>query len=211
LRRPLSVHGAQAGKVEMLYEVVGPATLALSRRSPGQDLDVLGPLGRGFDYRAGRAASPVLVAGGMGVAPLVFLAQKMKEEKLRGSRGKITVLLGAGSAKQVLCEKEFKKLGCAVKIATDDGSRGFHGRVTELLNSLFPTMNCQLSTIYSCGPGPMLDQIIRISREKHVPAQVSLETHMACGIGACLGCVVNTRSGYKRVCKDGPVFNAEEF
>ncbi len=108
-------------------------------------------------------------------------------------------------------EKLFKKIGCDVKIATDDGSAGFPGRVTELLEKSLSTMNYRLSTIYACGPKPMLKEITRISRQKRIPAQLSLESHLACGIGACLGCVVNTKDGYKRVCKEGPVFDADEL
>jgi dihydroorotate dehydrogenase electron transfer subunit len=122
------------------------------------------------------------------------------------------VLIGAKNKNQILCEKEFKKLGYDVKIATDDGSRGFKGKVTELLEKiLLSAVSCQLSAVYACGPRPMLKEISRIANIYKIPAQISLEEHMACGIGACLGCVVNTKEGFKRVCKDGPIFNAKEI
>jgi dihydroorotate dehydrogenase electron transfer subunit len=120
-------------------------------------------------------------------------------------------LLGAKTKKQILCEKEFKRLGCDVKISTDDGSRGCRGKVTDLLKKFLGAKSYELRvTIYACGPRPMLKEIAAISKRYNIPSQISLEEHMACGIGACLGCVVNTTAGYKRVCRDGPVFDAEE-
>ena len=212
LRRPLSVHGADAKQLELLYEVVGPATQQFSVMKPGQSLDLIGPLGNGFDLRAiaaksGRgAARPVLVAGGMGVAPLVFLAKYLRETKP-------LVLIGARTASQVLCEKEFKRLGLRATIATDDASRGLGGYVTDLLEDRLRAQEFKSSgvVIYACGPQPMLSALARRCLKTGIPCQVSLEAHMACGIGACLGCVVLTKTGYKRVCKDGPVFRADEL
>jgi dihydroorotate dehydrogenase electron transfer subunit len=205
LRRPFSIHRVKRNNIEILYEVVGKATQILSQKKTGGSLDVVGPLGNGFNLKPKtRNLTPILVAGGMGVAPLVFLAEKL-------AKAKILILLGARTKKQILCEKEFQKYGGDVKIATDDGSCGFRGKVTELLQKTLSTVNCQLSTIYACGPRPMLKEISRISEKCNIPAQISLEEHMACGIGACLGCAVNTKQGYKRVCKEGPVFNAEEI
>jgi len=207
LRRPFSIHRVDGSKIEVLYGVVGKATEILSKRKAGGHIDVIGPLGNGFDCRAphtGHRRRPILVAGGMGVAPLVFLAKNFK--KVKG-----LVLIGAKTKKQILCEKEFQRLGFDVKIATDDGSLGFRGRVTDLLKNLLWTMDHRLWTIYACGPRPMLKEISRLSNKYNIPAQISLEEHMACGIGACLGCVVNTKRGFKRVCKEGPVFWAEEI
>ena len=249
LRRPLGIHQTRGKKFELLYEVIGEGTKILAQRKAGEYLDIIGPLGSGFGLgTAQKKPHPILVAGGMGVAPLLFLAKKMgKAESL--------VLIGAKNKKQVLCEKEFKALGCEVKIATDDGSAGFKGKVTGLLIKLLSTacpelvegrsrgVNCELSTIYACGPRPMLVEISKISREYNIPAQVSLEAHMACGIGACLGCAVKVKDNaplpkgtsakmiaecatccggwqsapllgdfsYKRVCKDGPVFDAAKI
>jgi len=257
LRRPFSIHrvscqlsavSCQQGiidkkpnAIEILYEVVGRATEILARRKSGEYLDVIGPLGQGFDYRTayGVPRTALLVAGGMGVAPLFFLADKLCERNTQYARrppsprlrrtvrrsfnegGRNTlVLIGARTKNQILCEKEFQELGCEVKIATDDGSRGFKGKATDLLEKQLSAVSCQLSAIYACGPRPMLKAVAAVSAKYHIPAQISLEEHMACGIGACLGCVVKTRDEgrgtrdefrYKRVCKEGPVFNADEI
>jgi dihydroorotate dehydrogenase electron transfer subunit len=212
LRRPLSIHRVDKEKIEMLYERVGRGTEILSQRKAGEFLDVIGPLGNGFTLPPkSRESEAILVAGGMGVAPLVFLTQRLAVGKRKSAGAKIQVFIGARTKEQILCEKEFKKLGCDVKIATDDGSAGFFGRVTGLFERAFSTRDCQRAIVYACGPKPMLREFVRICRKKLVPAQVSLEEHMACGIGACLGCAVNTMEGYKRVCKEGPVFEAEKL
>jgi dihydroorotate dehydrogenase electron transfer subunit len=213
LRRPFSIHRVEGSSIEVLYEVVGKGTEILSRKKSGDYLNVIGPLGNGFDYGAWGMGhgSWVLVVGGIGVAPLFFLAERLMRHTTHHTRRKTTVLIGAKTEKQILCEKEFKKLGCDVKIATDDGSRGFKGYVSDLLKKILSTMDYQLSTIYACGPKPMLKEISRISKDYKIPAQVSLEEHLACGIGVCLGCAVNTIAGYKPVCKDGPVFDANEI
>ena len=138
----------------------------------------------------------------MGIAPLVFLAEKLKS--------KAEVFIGGKTKKQILCEEELKKLGCDVKIATDDGSLGFKGLVTNLLKKRLREKNKPLM-IFSCGPKAMLREIANISKKYKIPAQISLEEHMACGIGACFGCSVETRFGYKRVCKEGPVFDARDI
>ncbi len=230
LRRPFSIHRVSGSNIEILYEVLGCGTKILSQRRGGEYLDIIGPLGNGFDLRQARSEKreAILVAGGIGVAPLIFLAEKLAEIKnlrhktwrirqdfwRKKSKIKIIVLIGAKTKKQILCEQEFKKLGCEVKIATDDGSRGFKGKVTDLLNDFLQAnrqTGKQANYIYACGPRPMLKEIANISQKYNIPAQISLEEHMACGIGACLGCVVNTKNGYQRVCKEGPVFAADEI
>jgi len=213
LRRPLSIHAVSGQKLEILYEALGPATKLLSAMRPSEEVDIIGPLGNGFEYQAKdvRMRRPILVCGGMGVAPINFLAQELASRKPQTADQSPFVLIGARSAKQILCEKEFKQKGCAVEIATDDGSRGFKGRVTELLDNLLSAIDHRASVIYACGPRPMLKEVSRISAKHKIPAQISLEEHMSCGIGACLGCAVNTTEGLKRVCKEGPVFRAEEI
>jgi dihydroorotate dehydrogenase electron transfer subunit len=215
LRRPFSIHQVSGKNLELLYEVRGQGTRILSRKKSGEYLDIIGPLGNGFDYRSGGykvRRTPVLVAGGIGVAPLLFLAEKLtKVTKSQSHKVTSIVLIGAKTKGQILCEKEFQKLGCDVKIATDNGSRGFKGKVTDLFRCLLSTMNHEPLTIYACGPRPMLEEISIISKKYNIPAQISLEEHMACGIGACLGCVVKAKQGYQRVCKEGPVFNADEI
>jgi len=207
LRRPISIHGVKGSKVKVIYEVVGEGTRILSGRKPGDFLDVIGPLGNGFGYTVKRpgASRDILVAGGLGVAPLVFLAEKMKMNKN-------LVLIGARNKGQILCRSEFKDLGFKVFVATDDGSAGFNGKVTELLKEILSDASGERpGNIYACGPQPMLKAVAGISGEEGIPCQLSLERHMACGFGACLGCAVSTKSGYKRVCKEGPVFAAGEL
>ncbi|MFA5144870.1 MAG: dihydroorotate dehydrogenase electron transfer subunit [Candidatus Omnitrophota bacterium] len=216
LRRPLSIHSVRGRNIEVLYEVVGKGTKVLSEKGPGEVLDVIGPLGNGFTFNSwahGLAGSrTILIGGGMGVAPLVFLADKIAGLRARGTKFKAQVLIGAKTKGNIICEKEFKDLGCSVKSATDDGSYGFKGRITDLLKNILRSASYDLPiTIYACGPRLMLKEISAISRKYGIPAQISLEEHMACGIGACLGCVVNTKQGLRRVCKDGPVFNADEI
>lgn len=213
LRRPISVHAVKGDKVKLFYEVVGEGTKVLSQRKPGELLDVIGPLGNGFDLGPKHKAesTTILAAGGMGVAPLIFLAEKLRQGRRQKAKGKTIVLIGAKTKAKILCSQEFKKLGCVVKLATDDGSLGSQGKVTDLLKQLLPAINYRLSTIYSCGPRAMLKAVSEIARKNKIRAQLSLEEHMACGIGACLGCVVATKTGYQRVCKDGPVFSSEEL
>ena len=214
LRRPFSIHRVSGKNIEILYEVIGQGTEILAQKKSGEYLDVIGPLGNGFTFRIPNTEqlTSILVAGGMGVAPLIFLAEKLAEIKNQKSKVKTLVLIGAKTKSKIICEKEFKELGCQVKIATDDGSRGFKGRVTELLRNILPSaISHQPSAIYACGPKPMLRAIAFVAKEHNIPAQISLEEHMACGIGACLGCAVNTELGFKRACKEGPVFNADEI
>ncbi len=206
LRRPFGVHRREP--TEILYEVVGKGTEILSKRKPGEIVDVLGPLGNGFTLPR-KHSTAILVAGGIGVAPLVFLAEELARKKIR-----TVVLIGARTKKSILCDKDFKDTGTEVNIATDDGSRGYKGFVSDLLQKVLRTTNHEpRTTIYACGPQPMLKCIAGICREKKLEGQVSLEERMACGFGACLGCAVKVKgqTGYKLACKDGPVFNAAEI
>jgi len=204
LRRPFSVHDAGEGKFTVMYQVVGEGTALFSRQKPGKELDIIGPLGNGFSLSfLSQGSYTILVAGGMGVAPLLFLAKRIATKPL--------VLIGAKTKTQILCEKDFIDAGCSVKIATDDGSRGFKGYVSGLLEKELSAIARRAPVIYACGPRPMLKEVSGVANRQMIPAQLSLEEHMACGIGACLGCVVSTRSGFKRVCKEGPVFAADEL
>lgn len=216
LRRPLSIHNIKGRSIELFYEVVGEGTRVLSERRPGERLDIIGPLGNGFSISP--CACPVLIAGGMGTAPIVFLAKRLTRVKNQKSKIKTLVLIGGRTKEDILCEGEFRRLGCEIKIATDDGSRGFKGKVTELFNSLLSTAedgrqrtDGGMKSVYACGPAPMLKAVAHTCAGYNIPSQLSLEEHMACGIGACLGCAVKTRDGLKRVCKDGPVFTGEEI
>lgn len=217
LRRPLGVHRILKGGIEILYEVVGKGTELLSQKKQGDMLDVIGPLGNGFSVSRSTARGPqptLLIAGGVGIAPLVALA-----ESIVGSRGfgvgskktRIYVLIGAKNKNHILCEEIFEKIGAKVTISTEDGSLGETGLITESLIRLLQAPDSQLSTIYACGPGPMLKVVARIAEDNGIPCQVSMEERMACGVGVCLGCPVKIKSGgYKMVCKDGPIFNAKD-
>ncbi|MEW6619487.1 MAG: dihydroorotate dehydrogenase electron transfer subunit [bacterium] len=200
LRRPFSIHAVMDEKtVEILYRVVGKGTALLSEKKTGQELDVLGPLGNGFKINKSEVKNSVMVGGGAGIAPLFFLTQRLI------NYSNITVLIGAKTKKGILCEQEFKDLGVAVQIATEDGSYGYKGLITDLLNSLPP------ATIFACGPSAMFPAITNFAIKNNLPTQLSLESTMACGVGACLGCVIKGKDGYKKVCKDGPVFSALEI
>lgn len=211
LRRPFGVHAAENSDLAILYEVTGAGTEALSGKKAGEEIGIIGPLGRGFKVAFSRESRVVLIAGGMGVAPLHYLAQTLVLSA-RKNRPPL-VLLGAQNKAGVLCEREFKKLGCEVMIATDDGSRGFRGYVTQLLGNIFSKsqeLKAQ-SHMCACGPAPMLKEISRLSVLFGVPAEISLEEHMACGFGACMGCAIMTTEGPRRVCREGPVFDASSI
>lgn len=213
LRRPFSIHRVSSPVIEILYEVVGRGTKILSKKEPGEYLDILGPLGNGFSLTPNTYdLKPILVAGGIGVAPLIFLAEKLVERKPQTISHKLLVLIGANTKDKILCEKEFKDLGCQVRISTDDGSKGFKGKVSDLLKRYLTPDTYNLRPIlYACGPRPMLKEIAKITQHYKIPGQISLEENMGCGLGACLGCTVKTKDGYKRVCKDGPIFNTDEI
>jgi len=207
-RRPFSIHKVEGKCIEILYEVIGKGTELLSKKKKGDFLNVLGPLGSGFKTLSGSA---ILIAGGMGVAPLVFLAERLKKSK-------IVVLIGAKTKNDILCEKDFKKVTSEVHIATDDGTKGHKGLVSELFEKILrTTLNSKRTMVYTCGPYLMLKCIAGICKKRKIECEVSVEEKMACGIGACLGCAVKVKGSnkntfiYKLACKDGPVFNAQEI
>jgi dihydroorotate dehydrogenase electron transfer subunit len=205
LRRPLSVHSVVGNNVFILFKVRGRGTSILSKYKKGETLDVIGPLGKGFKIPTKKKALHVLVAGGIGVAPLLFLAKKLKGERI--------VLLGANDKKDLLCEGAFKKLRCKVLVATDNGSKGQKGTVISILpkviNNKIKDKNIY---IYACGPEPMFHEINKlVKRKKDIKCQVSFEQFMGCGLGICCGCTINTKDGYKKVCKDGPVFDINDI
>lgn len=221
LRRPFSVHAVypDEGIFSLMYVMVGRGTQLLSHIPQGEKISVVGPLGRSFDLGDDPDAQHIVVAGGCGAAPLHFLCDALCD---KWGCEKITVLSGARSKDAVLCEAEFKSHGCGVDISTDDGSYGYHGYVTELLKQRLESMGDTSSArVYSCGPHAMLKIVAAISREAGAAkCQVSLENYMACGIGVCMGCVQKIKGAvtgddsgrdwhHERVCKDGPVFDAE--
>ncbi|MCJ7646602.1 dihydroorotate dehydrogenase electron transfer subunit [bacterium] len=214
LRRPFSVHRVQGQKIELLYKVMGKGTEILSKKKRGEYLDILGPLGKGYRLPSAtlKGSDIILVAGGTGVASLKFLAEWISVTNPELS---ILVLIGAKNKEQLLCERDFRRLGCRVKVATENGTRGYKGLASGLLEKCLPLSGDSPNPlVFACGPTEMIRRIGEISRRHRLPCQVSLEEHLACGIGACFGCVVKAKSStytYKRVCKDGPVFDAGEL
>ena len=211
LRRPFSLcdvsfSPASDGPevISILYRVSGPATLRMTTLAKGDKVSMIGPLGNGFKIRKNSKSLKMLVGGGMGVAPLLGLA----EELCRGTKKKFVVILGAKTQNHILCDKEFKKLGAEVYIATEDGSRGKKALATELTRDIAKSKNYKRQDIcvYAAGPMAMVKALCALTEGCSLESQVSLEERMACGLGACLGCAIDTQSGYKRVCKDGPVF-----
>ncbi|MSS84428.1 dihydroorotate dehydrogenase electron transfer subunit [Actinomycetaceae bacterium WB03_NA08] len=194
LRRPLSVADWSAGELQLIYKVLGQGTAAMTRMSPGDQTRIISGLGNGFEIT--EAEAPLIVGGGVGVAPLFALARELL------SRGQSPqVVLGFNSADEVFSAESIRELGASVAIATVDGSEGTAGFVTDALPSRF-------DYFYACGPTPMLKALASATEQ---PGQFSLEERMACGFGACMGCVTNTVDGNQRVCKEGPVFSREEL
>lgn len=194
--------------LEILYKVVGKGTAMLSSLHHGDHLEILGPLGTGFD-QGNPAEEKILVGGGVGLAPLYYLAKELV------ATSRVRLFAGGRSKEDVLCITEFERLGIETYVATDDGTLGAQGFVTEVLERhLNEVAN---KTIFACGPMPMLKAVAEIARRRGVPCQVSLEAYMACGMGACLGCVVPGKDheeftpDYRCVCKDGPVFDYAEL
>ena len=208
LRRPLSIFKRDPlqGTVEFLYQVVGKGTAILAECQKGISLDIIGPLGQGF-FWGPRARDLLLVGGCIGVAPLLFSATAAA---CQGK--KVTTLIGAQKKEQLLAVEEFEKISRQVLLATDDGSLGYKGQVTQLLSDYLEDNRPDL--IMACGPTPMLREVAREADACNIDCQVSLEESMGCGLGACRGCVRKTRqdgkSAYRTVCKDGPVFDARE-
>lgn len=208
LRRPLSIHdvNTQTDCISLLYKVVGRGTEMISAIGLNQKLDVMGPLGKGFTL-APAGASCLLAGGGMGMAPLCFLARRLKEKGCQ-----VVVLYGAETLEQAVALKFFRDQGIECRLATFDGSGGRKGFVTVLLEAMEPAP--AYDQLYCCGPPGMMVNIAEWARFHKVSAEFSMEEHMACGVGACLGCACKLKpgdEGYAKVCKDGPVFNLEDL
>ncbi len=201
LRRPFSIHAATGSEWRILYRVVGKGTRWLADRRPGDPLRVLGPLGTGFPLQVDGA--PLLIGGGIGAAPLPLLAEKLLEASGEPPR----VVIGFRTAAEIVCAEDFRRLGCPLTVVTEDGSSGEQGLVTDWLPD-DPTVR---PFLYVCGPMPMMRAVARIAADRRWPGVVSLETMMACGISACLGCAVPAATGasYLHACKDGPVLPME--
>lgn len=209
LRRPFSICGydPEAETLTVVYKVVGSGTAELAEMLPGKSCNVMGPLGKGYPMPGGDE-TPVLVAGGYGSAAILPLAKR--------SVNKGMLLLGARSAADIILSEEYEAAGYDVRLATQDGSLGHKGLVTELLDKAL-TDAPKTPVLYACGPTPMLMALGRLAVAKNVKCYLSLDQHMCCGIGACFACVVKMKDPsspdgwrYSRTCKEGPVYTAEE-
>ena len=196
LRRPISVCDLDGDKLTIVYKAVGKGTEQMSRMQPGEKLDVLTGLGNGYDLTLS-GDKPVLLGGGVGVPPMYLLAKELLKQGK-----KVSVILGFNTKSEIFYEQEFKKLGCNVVVTTVDGSYGTKGFVTTALE------NMEYTHFYTCGPEPMLKAVYKASATS---GQMSFEKRMGCGFGACMGCSCKTLTGYKRICKEGPVMKKEEI
>ena len=212
LRRPISIADVdeKTGKMKIIYRVVGEGTHLLCQKTPGNRVDIIGPLGKGFPL-PDRGKTSIIIGGGIGVAPLLYLAKKIAEEQK--SDNSPIAMLGFATKQEAFGIEFLKSLGIKVIIATDDGTLGHKGFPTELLEEYFKQHQDKPGRVfYACGPKLMLSGIKAIAARENIRAYFSLEERMACGVGACIGCSVkSSREGYKKVCKDGPVFEAGEI
>ncbi|MDY7030638.1 MAG: dihydroorotate dehydrogenase electron transfer subunit [Thermodesulfobacteriota bacterium] len=242
LRRPFSIHMIhnsnaphdevdRNSRIDILYKVVGKGTEILSTAKEGGEIDIVGPMGNGFQIHEDMTTA-IFIAGGVGVAPLLGLAEEiLLKKKMTRS---LVLFLGGKTRTDILCVKDFERLGAQIHISTEDGSLGRQGIVTDQFVDYLESQDNapgSFSHCFACGPEAMLKEVAKITQKKEMPCQVSLETMMACGLGACLGCVVRSKSQtgskepgndiishkdesmihHKKVCKDGPVFNSTEI
>ncbi len=203
LRRPFSIYQVSGDTLSILYKTVGHGTEVLSQMRAGEDLNMIGPLGRGFTVPRPGGEIPFLVAGGYGMAALYLLAERSPQKGL--------VFVGGRSRVDILCESEFRALGWEVRVTTEDGSHGERGLVTQPLEVELKRA-AGGRKLFACGPTPMLKAVAGIASQFAVPAELSLDERMCCGMGVCLTCVVpiKTEAGweYQRSCTEGPVFDS---
>jgi dihydroorotate dehydrogenase electron transfer subunit len=209
LPRPFSIHNFDNDNdgswLDFLFKIVGKGTALFAHLTVGSPIMILAPLGKGFpDPPSGH--KPLIIAGGMGIAPLLPLVSRLK-----ASPSPVAVFYGAKSLKDLVCLPELLDMdNITIKITTEDGTRGEKGLVTQLLRQEETNSKAKI-IIYACGPEPMLKAVTDFASERKVPCWVSIERRMACGVGACLSCVVTTTDGYRRVCSDGPTFDAKDI
>jgi dihydroorotate dehydrogenase electron transfer subunit len=206
LRRPFSIFQVSGDTLSILYKTIGRGTEVLSRMRPGEELSMIGPLGHGFTVPPPAGETPLLVAGGYGMAALYLLAQRSPQRGI--------VFVGGRRRVDILCEEEFSALGWEVRVTTEDGSHGEKGLVTQaLLTEL--ERRAPGRKLFACGPTPMLKAVGRLAGEFNLPAELSLDEHMGCGIGVCLTCVMPVKAGdgweYQRTCTEGPVFDSRQI
>lgn len=211
LRRPFSICDADpvSGTLTIVFKIVGAGTEALARMRPGETCDLLGPLGHGYTMPGDPGVIPILVAGGCGSASTFFLAKQLAKKGI--------LIAGARTRDELLLIKDYRSIGFQVMLATDDGSLGHRGLVTNLLPCALESAGPR-AKIYGCGPEPMLYALGKLAITLGAECELSLEQHMCCGVGACYACVVKIKDKsdpahwvYSRSCKEGPVYNAEEL
>ena len=210
LRRPFTIYTVDGHEIAMLYQIIGKGTQQLSEMSKGTSLHVLGPLGNTFDIE-NTSKPAILVGGGAGIASLMLLAVVLRVQGIE-----TTALVGAQHRGRLLSVNDLEAIGVTVHIATDDGSVGHHGFVTDILVNMLSKNDLHRPTIYACGPHGMLAAVAKITTDFKVPTQVAMENRMGCAMGVCLGCVCPVRIDanrieYQRVCTEGPVFNADDI
>lgn len=210
LRRPFSICDTDNnGAVKILYRIVGKGTGILSKKKSGECISILGPLGSTFEF-PGSHQNVILVAGGIGVAPIFFLGQNIKPVNFE-------FLIGFRTSPEIIKFEDISGVqDFEISISTDDGSFGYGGRVTDLLEETLKRQQSRPDSIYACGPLPMLKETVLTAQQYNIPCQISIEAFMACGLGACQGCAVKvieseSSSGYERVCKEGPVFDGNKI
>lgn len=201
LRRAFSIHDYLNGEIQVLYKVVGSGTEWMSSRSQGDSVSLVGPLGKGFEIPE-TIKEAWIVAGGIGFAPFQFFLKKLRQQHVT-----TRLFYGARTSHELVGADEHKR-DLDLILATDDGSRGERGRIVDIFEQKIKNLGPKPSgQVFACGPHPMLAQLAECCRRLKIPCQVSLETQMACGLGTCMGCVIQTPQGYQRVCREGPVFS----
>lgn len=205
LRRPFSIFQVEGDTFAILYKSVGKGTEVLSRMRPGEELNAIGPLGHGFTVPQPGGETPLLVAGGYGMAAMYLLAQRSPQTGI--------VFVGGRRRVDILCEEEFRALGWQVRATTEDGSHGEKGLVTQPLIAELKRTTAGRK-LFACGPTPMLKAVGRLAEDFNVPAELSMDEHMCCGVGVCLTCVIPVKAGdaweYQRTCTEGPVFDSRQ-
>jgi len=213
LGRPLGIYSlaeyGNGARIEILYRAAGKGTKVISTLCAGDRIEILGPLGNRFELRPGMKTA-VLMAGGIGIAPLVFLAENLRANAPPEGL-KMILYIGARDSASLLAIDRMKNFGAEVRVSTDDGSAGYRGPVTDLFRKDLASFDVSKTEVFVCGPNPMLKRVSEMIADQPVPCQVLMEERMACGMGACLGCTIEVRtpSGveYRQVCSDGPVFD----
>ena len=214
LRRPFSIFNAEAGVLELLYKTVGRGTAAMNAIAVGDEVEIMGPLGHGFPVKVAAGAAALLVGGGFGVAPLYFLARKL----IAGSDLQLqlpapTLFVGGRTKNDLLCIDRFEKLGVRVFAATNDGSAGTKGLVTDPLDDELVKLReaGREFELFACGPDPMLKAVALRATGTGSKGWISMDRHMVCGVGACYACIQKTVRGNSRCCVEGPVFEAKDL